>query len=390
MLDFKPTEEDLAIAATVRAFVDRELKPLESFLLERDIAGGPPGLTMEERDGLRAKAEASGLWGISVPEEYGGPGLGYVAQAMVAFELGRTPIEFFFGGFVPDILYLLNDEQKERYLLPTLKGDREFCFMLSEPGVGSDARNVRTTATREGDDWVISGEKIWISNGNEADYGVVFCRTVDGGTEKGITAFLVDRDMGWKSSEIKMMGTHHAASISFQDVRVPDANRFGEVGEGFTTAMSFIHTNRALLLPGLMVGACERMLEMAIEHSKNRVTFGKPLAERENIKFMIAESEIELRALKLMVLHAAWQADQSVDIRHSACFTKFYGANVANRVVDRVLQIHGGIGYSKEMPIERWYRDLRVARIYEGSDEMNLQTISRNLLKGYEPVGKLW
>ena len=243
---------------------------------------------------------------------------------------------------------------------------------------------------RDGDDWIINGEKTWISFGNEADFGVVFCRTTDESGTEGITAFMVDRDLGWKSSPIPMMGAHEAATISFQDVRVPDAYRFGEVNGGFSFAMRFIHRNRAISLPARQIGACERLLEMAITHAKDRVTMGEPLADRENIRFMIAESEVELRALKLMVLHAAWTGDSGRDPRHSSCFTKFYGARVSNRIVDQVIQIPGAIGYSKELPVERWYRDLRVARIYEGADEINLLSISRNLLRGYNKVGQIW
>lgn len=390
MIDFQPSDEELAIQATVRRFVQNELMPYESLLMQRDINGGNPHLTEAEESELRAKAKASGLWGIDTPEEYGGADLGWRAQTLANIELGRTFVSFTFGGSAPEILYLLNEEQKQRYLVPTIEGERRFCFMLSEPGTGSDAHNIKTTAVRDGDSWIINGEKTWITSGNEADYGVVFCRTTDTDGEDGVTAFIVDRDFGWKSSSIPMMGAHDPATISFQDVRVPDSCRFGDVSAGFTVAMRFIHRNRAIVLPARQIGACERLLEMAIEYAKNRVTMGEPLADRENIRFMIAESEVEIRTLKLLTLHAAWTGDSGRDSRHASCFTKFHGARVANRIVDRVLQIHGGIGYSKELPIERWYRDLRVARIYEGSDEINLLSISRNLLRGYDKVGEIW
>ncbi|WP_344420359.1 acyl-CoA dehydrogenase family protein [Pseudonocardia ailaonensis] len=389
-MDFEPTDEQRAIRETVRRFVDKELLPFEPLLMERDINGLEPHLTDAEERQLREKAKASGLWGVDTPEEYGGADLDWGTQALINMELGRTFIPFTFGGSAQEILYRLNDDQKRRYLVPTIQGEKRFCFMLSEPGVGSDARNIQTTAVRDGDGWVINGEKTWISRGNDADYGVAFCRTRDDSGTYGVTAFLVDRDMGWKSSPVPVMGVRNPATISFQDVRVPDDNRFGEVNAGFDVAMRLIHRNRAVVMPALWAGACERLLEMAIDYAKNRVTWGEPLADRENIRFMIAESEVELRTLKLLTLHAAWVGDTGRDPRHSSCFTKFHGARVANAIVDRVLQIHGGMGYSKELPIERWYRDFRIARIYEGTDEINLLSISRNLLRGYDKVGQVW
>ncbi len=387
-MDFSLTDEQRAIRDTVRDFVDRELKPREQFLMQSEASGGPAHMSESEERELQLKAKASGLWGIDTPEEYGGVNFDWVTQALVNIELGRTFVHFNFGGTAPEVLYYLNEEQKARYLVPTIAGDRKFCFCLSEPGVGSDAHNISTTAVRDGDDWIINGEKTWITVGNEADYALVFCKTPQEG--EGVTAFLVDRDMGWKSSPIRMMGAHDPAAISFEDVRVPNANMFGGIGEGFKYAMRFIHRNRAIILPAREIGASERLLQMATDYAQQRITFGEPLSQRENIRFMIAESEIEIRALKLLTLNAAWQNDAGHDVRHASCVTKYYGAQVANKIVDRVMQIFGGIGYSKELPIERWYRDLRIERIYEGSDEMNLLSISRNLFNGNEKIGNVF
>jgi acyl-CoA dehydrogenase len=390
VIDFEPTEEERAIQETVRDFVRNEVLPYEEVVTHRAIQGGSAQLTKAETTELHKRSKASGLWGIDTPEEYGGVDLSWRAQALINIELGRSFLNYNFAGSAPEILYHLNDDQKQRYLVPTIQGEKLSCFMLSEPGTGSDAHNLRTTAVRDGDDWIINGEKIWITNGDEADYGIVFCRTVDDSGVTGATAFVVDRDAGWKSSPIPMMGMKDPASVTFEDVRVPDANRFGEVNQGFTIAMSFIYRNRAIVLPARQIGASERLLAMAVDYARNRVTMGEPLADRENIRFMIAESEVEIRTLKLLVLHAAWTADSGRDPRHGSCMTKFHGARVANRIVDRVMQIHGGIGYSKELPIERFYRDLRVARIYEGSDEINLLTISRNLFRGHAAIGQIW
>jgi acyl-CoA dehydrogenase len=392
VVDFRPSEDESAIAETVRKFVNRELVPYEPVLLERGRNGESETLSPDEYAGLRDLARRAGLWGIDTPEEYGGANLNWVTQLLVETELRKTFVHFNFGGSAPGVLYNLNDEQKERYLLPTIEGDEVFCFALSEPSVGSDARNLRTTAVKDGEGWVINGEKTWISFGNEATFAFVFCRTVVDGEDRGITSFLVDRAAGWKSSPLSLLGASHhsAATLSFVDVRVPDSNRASPVGEAFSIAMKFIHRGRAIEGPALAIGVSERLIEMAVEHANTRFTFGKPLAERDNIKMAIAESEVELHAMKMLALHAAWLGDTGGDLRHVASINKFYAGTMVNKVVDRVLQIHGAMGYSREMPIERWYRDVRVLRILEGTDEINLLTVGRNLLKGHVKPGVIY
>ncbi|MDF3319976.1 acyl-CoA dehydrogenase family protein [Rhodococcus sp. C3V] len=392
MLNFRPSDEELAIAQTVRDFVSKELKPLEANILQRGANGGPEYLIPEEHAGLRERAKNAGLWGIDTPEEYGGADLNWVAQLLIESELRSTFVSFTFGGSAPEVLYTLGEEHKERYLVPTIEGEKVFCFALSEPGAGSDARNLRTTAVKSGDDWIINGEKTWISWGNEADYALVFCRTVVDGEERGITSFLIDREAGWTSTPIALMGAshHRVATLSFQDVRVPDSARAGDVGAGFSTALQTIYRGRAIEGPALAIGVSQRLIEFAIEHANNRVTFGKPLAERENIKMSIAECEVELQAMKLLALNAAWRGDTGGDLRHLAAVNKYYAGTMVNRVVDRVMQIHGAMGYSREMPIEHWYRDVRVLRILEGTDEINLMTVGRNLLKGYVKPGAVY
>lgn len=389
MIDFSFTEEQQMIQDTARQFIRKEVMSLESEILHRSLKGGPDELTKDELRGLQRKAKELGFWGLDTPSEYGGADLDPVTQALLHEECGKTFIGFQFGGAAMNVLYLLNDEQKQEYLLPCIQQERRACFALSEPGVGSDARGIRTTAVRSGDEWVINGEKTWISGGNEADFALVFCRTPKEADPDSVTAFLVDRSMGWNSSTIRMMGAHDPASLSFDNVRVPARNLVGEVGGGFRLAMRFIYQNRGWHLGGRNVGGAERLLGMATEWAENRVTFGEKLADRENIQWMIAESEIEIRAAKMMVLNCAWQASKSMDYRHAACVSKFYVANMANRVVDRVMQIHGGMGYAKEMPIEKWYRDLRIQRIWEGTDEMNLRWIFRSLREGRHAIGEL-
>jgi alkylation response protein AidB-like acyl-CoA dehydrogenase len=385
-MDFALTDEQRAIRDWVRTFVERELLPREAEALRRERAG-LPALTRDEALELKAIARKSGFWGVQTPEKFGGMQLPAVTTALIEMELGRCFIPFRFGGYADIILFHTNEEQQRAYLLPTLEGDRTPCFAITEPGAGSDATAIRTRAVKDGPDWVLNGEKTFITRGDIADFAMVFAvtdpdkPTADG----GVTCFLVDRNMGWESSSIPTMGEWGPASLVFSDVRVPERNILGELGKGFALALEWIGRGRYILSANA-VGACERLLEMGMEHARNRVTFGQPLAARQAIQWMIADSATDLQALRLLVLHAAWQVDTGADSRHAQAMAKLFGGVKANEIVDRVLQIHGGMGYTRELPIERWYRELRVLRIYEGSDEIQRQTIARNLFKGYASV----
>jgi acyl-CoA dehydrogenase len=394
MINFELSEEQKQIQDTVRKFVESEVMPVEQRVIEREIegnCGASPGLSQQEMKSLQDKARELGFWGIDTPEEYGGADLDPVTQAVVHVELGKTIVDFDFGGSVLPALYSCDGTQKEKYLLPTLQGERVSAIAISEPGSGSDARAMRTTAVRDGDSWVINGEKCWITRGNIADYAILFARTPGEGDPNGITCFLVDRANGWSSTSTAMMGSRDkVASLYFSDVRVNNSAILGNVNNGFEHAMPFIYRNRAYILSAKSIGAMERLLSLAIEWSKEREIFGKKLSERENIAFAIAEMEAELRAAKFLVFHAAWRAATGQDYRHEACIAKVHVARTANKVVDKVLQIHGAMGYAKESVVERWYRDLRVERIYDGSDEVNLSSISRNLFRGFVGVAAIF
>jgi alkylation response protein AidB-like acyl-CoA dehydrogenase len=384
-MDLSLTDEEREIRDWVRTFVRKEITPLEPEVLARERRN-EPGLEPEELRALQDKAKQSGFFGVHTPEEYGGMGLGAVMNALVEVELGRSFVPFRFGGDADNILYYANEEQQQRYLVPTINGDRKSCFAITEPGAGSDARAIRTSAVREGDEWVINGEKTFITGGNEADFTMVFAVTdKEKGADGGVTCFLVDRDQGWRSEHIDTMGEWGPASLVFDDVRVPHSAILGEEGKGFELAMRWIGKGR-YLLPARALGACERLVEMGMEHARNRVTFGKPVAERQAIQWMIADSAVEIESLRWLVLTAAWQVDQGIDSRQAQSMAKLYGGLKANEIVDRVLQMHGGMGYTRELPVERWYRELRLLRIYEGTDEIQRRTIARNLLKGHATV----
>ncbi len=384
-MDLTLTDEEREIRDWVRTFTTRELMPLEPTVLERERKG-ERGITLDEIVALQQKAKESGFFGIQTPEEYGGMGLGAVMNALIEIELGRTFVPFKFGGDADNILFEANDEQKKTYLQPTIDGVRRSCFAITEPGAGSDARNIRTSAVRDGDEWIINGEKTFITGGDVADFCLVFAVTdKEKGADGGVTCFLVDREAGWTSAPIQTMGEWGPASLSFQDVRVPHSAILGEEGRGFELAMRWIGKGR-YLLPAHALGACERLVEMAMEQAKNRVTFGEPIANRQAIQWMIADSAVEIEALRWLVLSAAWQVDHGIDSRQSQSMAKLYGGVQANQIVDRVLQIHGGMGYTRELPVERWYRELRLLRIYEGTDEIQRRTIARNLLSGHASV----
>jgi acyl-CoA dehydrogenase len=387
-MDFSLSDEQKMVQRTVRDFVTRELLPLEADVLRHEREG-QVGITREQLRAMQLRAKEYGFWGINTPEEYGGANLGPVMTALVMMELARTFIPFVFGGYADNILYHCNDEQKQRYLLPTIAGARISCFALTEPGAGSDAANIQMTAVRDGDEWILNGEKIFITNGNDADFAMVFAVTdKTKGAQGGITCFLVDRAMGWRSSYIPTMGEWGPAALYFEDVRVPAANILGEIGQGFRLGMQWIGQGR-WIYAARAVGAAERLLQMAIDHANTRVTFGQRLAERQAVQWMIADSEVEIAATKWLAFHAAWLAEQEQDTRHAAAIAKLHGANMANRVVDRVLQIHGGMGFTRELPIERWYREMRVWRIFEGTDEIQRFIIARDLLRGYTKIGEL-
>ena len=384
-MDLTLTDEEREIREWVRTFVTKELMPLEPQVLERE-RNGERGFSLEELTALQEKAKQSGFFGVLTPEEYGGMGLSSLMAALIEIELGRTFVQFRFGGDADNILFHANDEQKKRYLEPTITGERHSCFAITEPGAGSDARNIRTSAVRDGDEWVINGEKTFITGGDIADFCMVFAVTdKEKGADGGVTCFLVDREAGWTSATIPTMGEWGPASLSFQDVRVPHSAILGEEGRGFALAMKWIGKGR-FMLPARALGACERLVEMAMEQAKNRVTFGEPIANRQAIQWMIADSAVEIEALRWLVITAAWQVDHGIDSRQSQSMAKLYGGVQANQIVDRVLQIHGGMGYTRELPVERWYRELRLLRIYEGTDEIQRRTIARNLLSGHVSV----
>jgi acyl-CoA dehydrogenase len=385
------SEEQKMVKDTIKKFVEKELIPLETEVL-RNERENKPSLPYGKLKELQLKAKKAGFWGINTPAEYGGANLGQMMQAIVTMEVSKTFVPFRFGGSADNILYYGNEEQKKKYLIPTINGEKRSCFAITEPGAGSDTRNIKMTAVKDGNQWILNGEKIFITGGNEADFVMVIAITNKELHEKskgreGVTCFIVDRELGWKSEYIHTMGQWGPAGLVFDNVRVPEENILGELHGGYRLGLEWIGFAR-WIVGATAVGASERLLKLAIDYAKERETFGKPIADRQAIQWQIADSAVELEAAKWLVLNAAFTLDNGEDNRHPGSIAKLYGSNMGNRVVDRVLQIHGGMGYTRELPIERWYREARLWRIYDGTDEIQKWIISRNLLKGNVKIGE--
>lgn len=385
-MDFALSDEQRMMLDTVRRFVRDELEPLLPEVQRADIRGErfPDSTTLRE---LQEKARKAGMWGLLTPEEYGGADVGLLMASLITMETERSLVPFSYGGNADNILYAGNDEQKREYLEPVIRGERGSCFALSEPGTGSDATNLRTRAVKDGSDWVLNGQKTWISSAHNADFAIVFARTdPDKGADGGITAFLVDRDMGWTSSSIPMMSSWPASDVFFDNVRVPERNVLGEVGYGFRLAMEWIGRGR-VNIPSRAVGQANGLLQLALDYARQRTAFGRPIADNQAIQWMLADSAIEIEQVKWTTLHAAWLADQGKDPRHHSSIAKVSGSNMVWRVADRVLQVHGGMGYTRELPVERILREVRVYRIFEGTDEIQKRSIARNLLREHVRIG---
>ena len=383
-MDYELPEELRMLQETVRRFVDRELIPIE-----RETMEGPK-LKPEAQEMLEEKAKAVGLWLYDVPEEYGGQGLGLLARAVVWAELARTialPSRNvnIFGPIVSPILYFLNDEQKQRYLYPVLEGNLRHCFAQTEPDAGGDPGNMRTTAVRDGDDYIINGTKRFITGAADADFAQVIAATDrEKGSRGGISAFLVDMDTpGVNLLRAQETMMHDRPwEIAFEDVRVPSENMIGGEGDGFKFAQNWISAGR-IRHGARGIGVIERCLELGASYAKQRSTFGSPLAERQSVQWMLVDSYADLHMLKLMVYAAASKHDDGGDIRYDSYIVKYFGDTKSFEAADKCMQIHGGLGLTTDLPIEHMWRDQRSFIITEGPTEILKMALSRHVLRQY-------
>ena len=383
-MDFNLPEELQMLKDTVRKFVDKELIPIEMHTIEN------MELKPDIRERLEKKTKEMGLWMFDVPEEYGGGGLGSLAQVLVWEELSRTVAlpsrgQGIFGPEVRPILYALNPEQKKRFMDPVLRGEKKLCFMQTEPDAGSDPASMKTRAVRQGDYYIINGTKRFITGAGDADIGQLMAVTDPAkGAHGGISCFMVDMKTPGLTlvTRYKTMMGEEPWHITFDDMKVPAETLVGKEGEGFKLAQKWLGIGR-LKHGARALGVAERCIEMGASYSKQRVTFGKPLSERQGITFKLADSYVELHAARLMVYQAAWKNDQKQDIRNEAYMAKLFADEMSFRVVDRVLQIHGGIGLTLDLPLAKWFVDQRSRMITEGASEVMRMVIAREVLKKY-------
>ncbi|HZD40686.1 MAG TPA: acyl-CoA dehydrogenase family protein [Terriglobales bacterium] len=384
-MDFNLPEELQMLKDTVRKFVDRELIPIEMQTQENNE------LKPEVRERLEKKTREMGLWMFDVPEEYGGGGLGSLAQVLVWEEMSRTCAlpsrgQGIFGPEIRPILYALNDEQKKRFFDPILRGEKKLCFMQTEPDAGSDPGSMKTRAVRQADHYVVNGSKRFITGAGRADFGQLMAVTDPAkGSHGGISCFMVDMKSPGITlvTRYKTMMGEEPWEIAFDDVKVPVDNLVGKEGEGFKLAQKWLGIGR-LKHGARALGVAERCIEMGSSYAKQRVTFGKPLSERQATQWKLADSFVELHAARLMVYQAAWRNDQKEDIRTEAYMAKLFADEMSFRVVDRVLQIHGGIGLTLDLPLAKWFVDQRSRMITEGASEVMRMVIARHVLKTYK------
>jgi acyl-CoA dehydrogenase len=381
-MDFDIPEELQLLGRTVRDFVETRLRPIEKEVEDRDEI---PAEIVREMAGL-------GFFGLPFPEEYGGAGAGDLGYCVALEQFGRTSAAFsnLIGAHTSigsmSIYLGGTDDQKRRYLPDLTAGRKIAAFSLTEPSSGSDAASIQTTARNDGGRWLLSGTKIWVTNGPIADVVVVYAANDRSkGARGGITAFIVEKGFaGFRVGKVdEKMGLRGSKTgeLIFEDCEVPDENVLGgQPGSGFRTALGALDIGRVSLAAGA-VGTAQYLLELGIAHAKRRTQFGRPIASNQAIQWMLADSAVEIHAARLMVYDAAAKLDRGVRASREAAMVKVYASELANRVADRVLQIHGGMGYMKDSPVERAYRDARILRIYEGTSEVQRMIIAEELLR---------
>ncbi len=378
-MDFTLTEDQAAILEHVKEFCDEHLAPKAK---ETDEAGVWPA----ENVAMLGQLD---LMGIPVPEEYGGLGMDFLTWAMVGEELSRacTTTGAVFGAHLLAVFPILSfgtEEQKQKYLVPLAKGEHIGAFGLTEPGAGSDAGAVATKAVRDGDDYILNGTKIFISNGGEAQTYVIIASTKPERGARGLSAFIVEKgtpgfEFGKNEKKMAYPSLPNRELI-FTDCRVPKENLLGREGAGFLVAMRTLGVGRIGMAIG-SVGVARAALEAAVPYSKQRHQFGKPISSFQAIQFMLADMATELDAARLLTWRAAWLKDQNKPFEKEAAMAKLYASEVAMRVTTKAVQVFGGYGYTKEFPVERYMREAKLFEIVEGTSEVQRMVIANHVIR---------
>lgn len=384
-MDLSLTDEQRLIAATVRDFVERELYPHEDEVERLDEVPGHLARA------IRKKAIAAGLYAPNMPAELGGGGLDAVSLGLVERELGRASYALQMLVERPsNILQGCQGEQRERYLLPAIRGERHDCVAMTEPEAGSDVRSMATTAQRDGDSYVITGTKHFISHADVADFIILFAATgqeqTAHGQKKLITALLVDSPSPGLAVRrgppcVSNRG-YHQCELVFSGCRVPAANRLGEEGRGLELMSRWLGATR-LQVAATSVGRARRVLEAATQWAASRRQFGQTIGRFQGVGFQLADMATELEAAEMLTLRAAAKLDQGTMTDADAAMAKLYASEMLGRMTDTAVQIFGGMGLMGELPVERWWRDARVERIWDGTSEIQRHIIARSLLRPY-------
>jgi acyl-CoA dehydrogenase len=389
-MDFALTDEQRAIVDTVRQFVDRELVPYEDEVEQLDE------VTPELAASIRSKALAAGLYAANMPEEVGGAGLDAVSLSLVERELGRT--SFALQHFVARpsrILMGCTEDQVDKYLLPTVRGEKQECLAITEPGAGSDVRGMSTTARKDDDEWVVNGTKHFISHADISDFIILFAATGEEESPRGprklISCFVVDADLPGLtitkgSPSVSHRGYHHC-ELHFDDVRIPASALLGEEGRGFDLMGQWLGATR-LAVAANAVGRAQRVLEEALSWAASREQFGQAIGRFQGLSFQLADSALEIEAAQLLTFQAASRLDDGTVTDTDVAMAKLMATETLGRVTDRAVQVFGGMGLVREYKIERWWRDARVERIWDGTSEIQRHIISRALLRPLEGQGR--
>ena len=385
-MEFGLTHEQQLVVDTVRNFVEKEFYPLED---EIDRTGLVPGTLGRE---IQDKVLELGFYAPNIPEEFGGGGLDSLTFTLLERELGRASMALsVFWGRPSNILCSGTDEQRERYLLPCVRGEKIDALAMSEPDAGSDIRAMKTFAQRDGSDYVINGTKHFISHADVADFVITFVATGEDETPEGpkkrITCFLVDR--GTPGFEIRpgynsiSHRGYHNSILTFDDCRVPISQVLGEEGGGFDLANTWLAATR-LTVAAMCVGRARRCFDLCVEWAANRRQFGQPIGKFQGVSFKLADMATSIDAADWLTLAAAWRLDRKLDAGRQIAQAKLYASEMLARVTDEAIQIFGGMGLMDDLPIERFWRDARVERIWDGTSEIQRHIIARDLLR---PLG---
>ena len=376
-MDFSLNDEQKMMIETVRRFIAEELKPLEDEIEDKGF------LDPVKAQAIHDKAKSLGLYAMNMPAELGGGGLSNMDRILCEEQFGHTTdilIRRAFGNVYEPLLHC-KGEQVERWLKPAVEGKRTCAITITESGAGSDAAGIKTTARKTASGWVLNGSKHFISDGEWSDFFLVSART----GEKEISMFMVDKGLpgftvGKDQKMMGLRGTPHL-ELFFDNVELEDAALLGEQGQGFKLAMGALNVVRLAQVGARAVGKASHVCEMMVAYANDRKQFGQRIGDFQMVQQMLADSVIEINAARWMVYHAAWMLDQGLDAREQIAMVKVHAAETLGRVVDRAVQVFGGMGFCKELPIERYYRDSRIYRIFDGTSEIHRGVIAKSAMK---------